>query len=339
VSAKRALITGITGQDGSYLSEYLLAKGYEVHGIVRRVALEDPANRLSRIHHIRTRLKLHAASLESYASIHRVVHEVQPDECYHLAAQSFVSYSFDDEFSTLNANINGTHFLLAALKTLSPGSRFYFAGSSEMFGMAEEAPQNEGTRFHPRSSYGISKVAGFHLTRNYRETYGMHASSGILFNHESPRRGFEFVSRKISSGVARILAGKSSELALGNLDAQRDWGHAREYVEAMWLMLQQTVPDDYVVATGECHSVREFVDRAFSRAGLDYRLYVKTDPELFRPAEINLLKGDAGKACRVLGWSHSIGFEELIREMVDEDCRALGIGGAGGCVAGTNSPR
>jgi GDPmannose 4,6-dehydratase len=264
---------------------------------------------------------------------------VQPDECYHLAAQSFVSYSFDDEFSTLNANINGTHFLLAALKTLSPGSRFYFAGSSEMFGMAEEAPQNEGTRFHPRSSYGISKVAGFHLTRNYRETYGLHASSGILFNHESPRRGFEFVSRKISSGVARILAGKSSELALGNLDAQRDWGHAREYVAAMWLMLQQAVPDDYVVATGECHSVREFVDRAFFRAGLDYRQYVKTDPELFRPAEINLLKGDAGKARRVLGWSHSIGFEELIREMVDEDCRTLGLAGVGGLAAGTSPPR
>jgi len=325
VPAKRALITGITGQDGSYLSEFLLAKGYEVHGIVRRVALEDPAHRLSRIHHIRPRLKLHAASLESYASIHRVVHEVQPDECYHLAAQSFVSYSFDDEFSILNANINGTHFLLAALKTLSPGSRFYFAGSSEMFGLAEEAPQNEKTRFHPRSAYGISKVAGFHLTRNYRETYGMHASSGILFNHESPRRGFEFVSRKISSGVARIRAGKSSELWLGNLEAQRDWGHAREYVEAMWRMLQQAAADDYVVATGECHSVREFVELAFGHAGLDYRQYVKTDPELYRPAEVNLLKGDAGKACGVLGWRPKIGFEDLVREMVEEDCRLLGV--------------
>jgi len=325
VSAKRALITGITGQDGSYLSEFLLAKGYEVHGIVRRVALEDPANRLSRIHHIRPRLKLHAASLESYASIHRVVHEVQPGECYHLAAQSFVSYSFDDEFSTLNANINGTHFLLAALKTLSPETRFYFAGSSEMFGMAEEVPQNERTPFHPRSSYGISKVAGFHLTRNYREAYGMHASSGILFNHESPRRGFEFVSRKISAGVARILAGKESELWLGNLDAQRDWGHAREYVEAMWLMLQQDVADDYVVATGECHSVREFAERAFARAGLDYCHYVKSDPELYRPAEINLLKGDAGKAGRVLGWRHRAGFDQLVCEMVEADCRNLGL--------------
>ena len=325
MSLKRALITGITGQDGSYLSEFLLAKGYEVHGIVRRVALEDPAHRLSRIHHIRQSLKLHAASLESYASIHRVVHEVQPDECYHLAAQSFVSYSFDDEFSTLNANINGTHFLLAALKTLSPRTRFYFAGSSEMFGMAEEAPQHEGTRFHPRSSYGISKVAGFHLTRNYREAYGLHASSGILFNHESPRRGFEFVTRKISSGVAQILAGRASELWLGNLEAKRDWGHAREYVEAMWLMLQQPAADDYVVASGQCHSVREFVEQAFCRAGLDYRDYVRTDPQLYRPAEINLLQGDARKASRVLGWSPKVGFPELVQEMVNEDCRAFGV--------------
>jgi GDPmannose 4,6-dehydratase len=289
------------------------------------VALEDPDHRLSRLREIRSRLKLHAASLESYASIHRVVHEVQPDECYHLAAQSFVSYSFDDEFSTLNTNINGTHFLLATLKSLTPKCRFYFAGSSEMFGMAETVPQDEGTRFHPRSSYGISKVAGFDLTRNYREAYGMHASNGILFNHESPRRGFEFVSRKITSGVARILAGKSQEIRLGNLEAQRDWGHAREYVEAMWLMLQQSTPDDYVVATGECHSVREFVELAFSHAGLDYSQYVAIDPELYRPAEINLLKGDAAKARRVLGWRHRVRFEDLVREMVNEDCRALGL--------------
>ena len=325
MSAKRALITGITGQDGSYLSEWLLRQGYEVHGIVRRVALEDPDHRLSRLREIRSRLKLHAASLESYASIHRVVLEVQPDECYHLAAQSFVSYSFDDEFSTLNTNINGTHFLLATLKSLTPKCRFYFAGSSEMFGMAETVPQDEGTRFHPRSSYGISKVAGFDLTRNYREAYGMHASNGILFNHESPRRGFEFVSRKITSAVARILAGKSQEIRLGNLEAQRDWGHAREYVEAMWLMLQQPTPDDYVVATGECHSVREFVELAFSYAGLDYSQYVAIDSELYRPAEINLLKGDAAKARRVLGWRHRVRFEDLVREMVDEDCRALGL--------------
>ncbi len=325
MSSKCALLTGITGQDGSYLSEWLLSQGYEVHGIVRRVALEDPDHRLSRLKEIRSRLHLHAASLESYASIHRVVHEVQPDECYHLAAQSFVSYSFDDEFSTLNANINGTHYLLAALKSLAPRCRFYFAGSSEMFGMAETVPQNENTRFHPRSSYGISKVAGFDLTRNYREAYGMHAVSGILFNHESPRRGFEFVTRKITAGVARIAAGKSKELRLGNLDALRDWGHAREYVQAMWLMLQQDTPDDYVVATGECHSVREFAELAFSHAGLDFAKYITTDPELFRPAEVNLLRGDASKAQRVLGWHHRVKFEELVREMVDEDCRALGL--------------
>jgi GDPmannose 4,6-dehydratase len=325
MSAKRALITGITGQDGSYLSELLLAEGYEVHGIVRRVALEDPDHRLSRLMEIRDRLVLHAASLESYASIHRVVHEVQPDECYHLAAQSFVSYSFDDEFSTLNANINGTHFLLAAVKALRPECRFYFAGSSEMFGMAETVPQNEDTRFHPRSSYGISKVAGFDLTRNYRESYGMFAASGILFNHESPRRGFEFVTRKITSGVARIVAGKSTELALGNLDAKRDWGHAREYVKAMWLMLQQPEPDDYVVATGECHSVRQFVERAFRCVGLDYMNYVTENKVLYRPAEVNLLQGDAGKARRILGWECKVGFEELVREMVEADCRALGV--------------
>jgi GDPmannose 4,6-dehydratase len=254
-----------------------------------------------------------------------VIEEVQPDECYHLAAQSFVSYSFDDEFSTLNTNINGTHFLLAALKSRAPKCRFYFAGSSEMFGMADEAPQTESTRFHPRSSYGISKVAGFHLTRNYREAYGMHASNGILFNHESPRRGFEFVTRKITSGVARILAGHSAELRLGNLDALRDWGHAREYVEAMWLMLQQPAPDDYVVATGECHSVREFAELAFAHVGLDYRNYIKAAPELFRPAEVNLLQGDSSKAKTALGWRHRIGFEKLVREMVDEDCRALGV--------------
>ncbi|HEY1497484.1 MAG TPA: GDP-mannose 4,6-dehydratase [Candidatus Solibacter sp.] len=325
MSTKSALLTGITGQDGSYLSEWLLSQGYEVHGIVRRVALEDPDHRLSRLKEIRERLHLHAASLESYGSIHRVVHEVQPDECYHLAAQSFVSYSFDDEFSTLNANINGTHYLLSALKALTPHCRFYFAGSSEMFGMAETVPQNEDTRFHPRSSYGISKVAGFDLTRNYREAYGMHASSGILFNHESPRRGFEFVTRKISAGVARIVAGKSKELRLGNLDAQRDWGHAREYVTAMWMMLQQATPDDYVVATGECRSVREFVELAFSHVGLDYTKYIATDPQLFRPAEVNVLKGDAAKAQRVLGWHYRVTFPELVREMVDEDCRALGV--------------
>jgi len=323
--SRRALITGITGQDGSYLAELLVAKGYEVHGIVRRVALEDPEHRLARVSSVRDRIKLHAASLESYASIYQAVAAVVPHECYHLAAQSFVSYSFDDEFSTLNANINGTHFLLAAVKNAAPHCRFYFAGSSEMFGKAEEVPQTERTPFHPRSSYGISKVCGFELTRNYREAYNMHASSGILFNHESPRRGFEFVTRKITSGVARILAGKTKNIKLGNLDAKRDWGHAREYVQAMWLMLQQPEPDDFVVATGETHTVREFVEEAFGLANLDYREYVITDPDLFRPAEVNILLGDASKARRQLGWSHKVDFRDLVREMVEADCQSVGV--------------
>lgn len=328
MAKKKALITGITGQDGSYLLEFLLAKDYEVHGIVRRVALEDPEHRLSRIVACLNQVHLHAASLESYASIHQVVASVQPDECYHLAAQSFVSYSFDDEFSTLNTNINGTHFLLSAIRSTIPTCRVYFAGSSEMFGKVEEIPQTEQTRFHPRSAYGISKVAGFDLTRNYREAYDLHASSGILFNHESPRRGFEFVTRKISSGVARIVAGKQKELRLGNLDAQRDWGHAREYVEAMWIMLQQSEPDDYVIATGETHTVREFVAAAFGWVGLDYRDHVTTDPVLFRPAEVAILLGDPSKAKAILGWQPRTTFKELVREMVEADCVALGAGNA-----------
>ncbi|MBI4442286.1 MAG: GDP-mannose 4,6-dehydratase [Acidobacteria bacterium] len=322
---KRALITGITGQDGSYLAELLLSKGYDVHGIVRRVALEDPMGRLSRIYHLIEKISLHAASLESYASIHSVVEKVRPDECYHLAAQSFVSYSFDDEFSTLNTNINGTHYMLAAIKNLARDCHFYFAGSSEMFGHARQVPQNELTPFHPRSSYGISKVAGFELTRNYRETYGVYAVSGISFNHESPRRGFEFVTRKITSGVARILAGRIHELSLGNLDAKRDWGYAQEYVQAMWLMLQQPEPEDFVLATGEAHSVRDFVELAFSCAGLNYNDHVVIDPALYRPAEVNLLLGDASKARRVLGWSPTTRFEGLVRAMVEEDCRLLGV--------------
>ncbi len=325
MSHPRALITGITGQDGSYLAEFLLEKGYDVHGIVRRIALEDPEHRLSRLKNVLDRVHLHAGSLESYASIHHVVTKADPNECYHLAAQSFVSYSFDDEFSTLNANINGTHYLLAAMKQVAPSCRFYFAGSSEMFGKVEEIPQSERTRFHPRSAYGISKVAGFDLTRNYREAYGIHASSGILFNHESPRRGYEFVTRKITSGVARILAGQSKSLSLGNIEAKRDWGHASEYVQAMWMMLQQSQPDDYVISTGVTHSVEEFLAVAFSYRGLDYKQYVVHDPILFRPAEVNILVGDCSKAKAQLGWQARIGFEELVKEMVDADCAKLGI--------------
>ena len=320
---KRALITGITGQDGSYLAELLLEKGYEVHGLVRRVAIEDPEHRLWRILHLKDRLKLHAASLESLPSIYRVFQAVKPDECYHLAAQSFVAYSFEDEFSTLNANINGTHHVLAALRDCAPNCRFYFAASSEMFGKVAQMPQNELTPFHPRSAYGISKVAGFHLTRNYREAYGVKASSGILYNHESPRRGFEFVTRKITSHAARIKLGLAKELRLGNLESRRDWGHAREYVRAMWLMLQQDEPEDYVIATGEQHSVREFVETAFSRLGLNYHDYVIIDPQLLRPADVETLLGDAAKARRKLGWSCQVKFKELVHEMVEADLRLL----------------
>jgi len=323
--ALRALITGITGQDGSYLAELLTSMGYEVHGLVRRVALEDPAHRLGRLEAVRDRITLHAASLESFASLFKVVSDIAPDECYHLAAQSFVSYSFDDEFSTFNSNINGTHYVLAALRQVNPRCKFYFAGSSEMFGKVEEVPQTEHTRFYPRSTYGISKVCGYELTRNYREAYNAFAVSGIMFNHESPRRGYEFVTRKISSGVARIVAGQAKELRLGNLDAKRDWGHAREYVDAMWLMLQQAEPDDYVIATGETHSVREFCELAFSTVQLDYRDYVRVDERFFRPAEVELLVGDASKARRVLGWEPKTSFQSLVREMVLEDVRQYSV--------------
>ena len=320
---RKALITGITGQDGSYLAEYLLSLDYEVHGLVRRVALEAPERRFGRIVHLLDKITLHPASLESYPSIFNVISHHTFDECYHLAAQSFVAESFADGFSTMNANINGTHYVLAALRELNPACKFYFAGSSEMFGNASEVPQRETTPFHPRSPYGISKVAGFHLTRNYREAYGMFCLSGILFNHESPRRGFEFVTRKTTSTVAQIKAGASAELRIGNLEARRDWGHAADYVRAMHLMLQQEVPDDYVIATGETHTVREFCELAFAEAGLDYREYVKIDDRFYRPAEVDALVGDATSAHRALGWSPTYTFEELVREMVQSDLNSI----------------
>lgn len=318
---KKALITGITGQDGSYLAEYLLDLGYEVHGLVRRVALEAPERRVERISHIMDQITLHAASLESYPSIFHVISQHNFDECYHLAAQSFVAESFADGFSTMNTNINGTHYVLAAIRELRPECRFYFAGSSEMFGNVNEVPQKETTLLQPRSPYGISKVAGFHLTRNYREAYGLFGVSGILFNHESPRRGFEFVSRKTTSTVARIKLGLASELRIGNLEAKRDWGHAIDYVRAMHLMLQQPEADDFVIATGETHSVRELCEVAFAEADLDYREFVKVDERYYRPAEVDLLVGDASKAAKLLGWQPTFSFRELIREMVREDLR------------------
>jgi GDPmannose 4,6-dehydratase len=316
---KKALITGITGQDGSYLAELLLKKGYQVHGLIRRVALEDTSHRLWRIRHILDKLHIHAGSLESYPSIYKVVEKVKPDECYHLAAQSFVSYSFEDEFSTVNSNINGTLHVLSTVKEKAPECKFYFAGSSEMFGLVKETPQDEDTPFHPRSPYGISKVTGFYTTQNYREAYNMFACNGILFNHESPRRGFEFVTRKISLGVAKIKLGIEKELRLGNLDAKRDWGYAPDFVEAMWLMLQQGKPDDYVIATGETHSVKEFISLAFDHVGLDWKKYVTIDKNLYRPAEVQLLKGDCGKARKALGWKQKVSFEQLVKIMIEAD--------------------
>jgi GDPmannose 4,6-dehydratase len=315
----KALITGITGQDGSYLTEFLLSKGYEVHGIVRRVAMEDPEHRMWRIRHLMGKIHLHAASLESYPSLYQVIQKVKPTECYHLAAQSFVSYSFEDEFSTMNTNVNGTHYLLSAVRDVVPETRFYFAASSEMFGNAKMVPQTEETPFHPRSAYGISKVAGFHLTRNYREAYGLFALSGILYNHESPRRGFEFVTRKITSHVAKIKVGLEKQLHLGNLEAKRDWGNAREYVKTMWLMLQQDQPDDYLISSGETHSVREFAQKAFAYVGLSYEDYVVPDKAFFRPAEVDLLLGDCSKAKQKLGWRYDLSFEDLVHEMVEAD--------------------
>ena len=316
---KKALITGITGQDGSYLSEFLLKKNYKVHGLVRRVALEDGNHRLWRLRHLLNKITLHPASLESYASLVKIIQRIKPSEVYHLGAQSYVDYSFKDEFSTLNTNINGTHYILSALKEFSPKTRFYFAGSSEMFGKVREVPQTEKTPFYPRSVYGISKVAGYDLTRNYREAYNMYCCSGILFNHESPRRGFEFVTRKITHAVARIKFGLQKHLELGNMDAKRDWGHAEDYVEAMWLMLNKKVPKDYVISTGTQYSVRDFAKLAFELVDLDYRKHIKIQKNLYRPAEVRTLLGDCKKAKRELKWKPKYNFKKLVQDMVRAD--------------------
>ena len=319
--AKTALITGITGQDGSYLAEFLLKKKYKVHGIVRRIASEYESHRLWRIKNIANRITLHAGSLESYASVVKIVQKIKPSEIYHLAAQSYLDYSFRDEFSTLNININGTHYLLSAIRDFSPKSKFYFAGSSEMFGKVQSVPQNEKTPFYPRSSYGISKVTGHDLTRNYREAYKIYGCTGILFNHESPRRGFEFVTRKISHSVAKIKLGLQRNLKLGNINSYRDWGHAQDYVEAMWLMLQQKKPDDFVIGTGKQHSVKEFAKVAFSIVGLNYNDYVIVDKKLFRPSEVDTLLANCSKARKKLKWRPKVSFKNLVKDMVDSDLK------------------
>jgi len=317
---KKALITGITGQDGSYLAELLLDKGYEVHGLVRR----SSSFNTWRIDHVRERLVLHYGDLVDQNSLARALEALQPDEVYNLAAQSHVKVSFEMPEYTTDVTALGVLRLLDAVRDLGLKSRIYQAGSSEMFGLVQETPQTEKTPFHPRSPYGVSKVYGHWLAVNYRESYGMQVSNGILFNHESPRRGENFVTRKITMGVAAIKQGREKELRLGNLDAQRDWGYAKDYVEAMWRILQRERPSDYVIATGETHSVREFCEEAFGCVGLDWKDFVKVDSKYFRPAEVDVLLGDASKARRELGWAPKVKFEELAKLMVEADLESAG---------------
>lgn len=313
--AKKALITGITGQDGSYLAELLLEKGYEVTGVVRRLSTPN----LWRIEHILDRITLKPGDLLDQLSLIRLIDEVEPDELYNLAAMSFVPASWDQPMLTGEYNSQGVTRVLDAIRQVNPKIRFYQASSSEMFGKVREVPQTELTPFYPRSPYGVSKVFAHYITVNYRESYDMFAVSGILFNHESPRRGLEFVTRKVCEAAARIKLGLADTLSLGNLQAQRDWGFAGDYVRAMWLMLQQDRPDDYVIATGESHTVQRLVELAFGHVGLDWRPYVKLDPKLLRPAEVDHLIGDASKARRVLGWEPEVSFEQLVAMMVDAD--------------------
>jgi len=317
---KKALITGITGQDGSYLAELLLDKGYEVHGLVRR----SSSFNTWRIDHVRERLVLHYGDLVDQNSLARALDALQPDEVYNLAAQSHVKVSFEMPEYTTDVTALGVLRLLDAVRDLGLKTRVYQAGSSEMYGKVHETPQTETTPFHPRSPYAVSKVFGHYMAVNYRESYGMHVSNGILFNHESPRRGENFVTRKITMGVAAIKQGRAKELRLGNLDAKRDWGHAKDYVEAMWRILQQEKPSDYVIATGETHSVREFCEEAFGCVGLEWKDFVKVDAKYFRPAEVDLLLGDESKARRELGWSPRVTFKELAKLMVEADLEAAG---------------
>ena len=320
--SKTALITGITGQDGSYLAELLLSKGYKVHGIIRRVALENETHRLWRIRKILNDITLHSGALESYARIFNIILEIKPDEIYHLGSQSYVDYSFEDEFSTFNININGTHHMLSAVKEFADRKvKFYFATSSEMFGKVKETPQNENTPLQPRSAYGISKVTGYYLVKNYRDAYKLHASNGILFNHESPRRGFEFVTRKISYAVAKIKKGLQKKIKLGNIKSKRDWGHSKDYVNAMWMMLQQESGGDYVIGTGKQHTVEDFAQKAFAHVGLNYKDHLVMDKNLVRPLEVDALLADYTKAKKILKWEPKTSFDDLIIDMVEHDLK------------------
>ena len=317
--AKRALITGITGQDGSYLAELLLSEGYDVYGVVRRASTEN----YERIEHLRGQITLLQADLLDQSSLVQAIRESNPTELYNLAAQSFVPTSWAQPVLTAEFTAIGVTKVLEAMRAVNPEIRFYQASSSEMYGKVLEVPQSEDTPFYPRSPYGVAKVYGHYITVNYRESYNLHASSGILFNHESPRRGLEFVTRKVTDGVSRIKLGLSTELRMGNLDSQRDWGFAGDYVKAMWLMLQQDTPDDYVVATGETHTVKELVQLAFDRVGLDWEKYVVIDPRFIRPAEVDLLIGQPAKANKVLGWVPETSFQTLVNMMVDADMDRL----------------
>ena len=316
VSRKKAIITGITGQDGSYLAELLLLKGYEVHGVIRRESFED-IEKLSNIKDIKDRLYLHEGSVNDHLTIYKIFSKVMPDECYHLSASSFVNYSFNDEFQTMNNNFNSTHYLLSTIREVKKDCKFYFAGSSEMFGEPNEVPQTENTPFNPKSIYGISKVSSHYLLKNYRKKEGMFACTGIMYNHESQRRGAQFVTKKIISSAVKIKKGSQDKLYLGNLEAKRDWGYSPSYVNAMWKILQFDKPDDYIIATGKLHTVREFLEITFSYLGLEYKNHVEIDPKLFRASESTPLCGDPRKIKNIIGWENSKNLKEIIKEMID----------------------
>ena len=314
---KVAIITGISGQDGSYLAELLLKKKYKVLGVLNPKKKKN----LENLKHIKEKLYFKNIDINNYSKIKTLIKKTKPTEFYHLAAQSFINYKFEDEFFRLNPNINGTHYILSAIKLFSPKTKFYFAASSELFGNVKKSPQNEDTKFNPRSAYGVSKVAGFYLTKNYREAYNIHACSGILYNHESPRRSENFVSRKITKNLSLILKGKIKKISLGNINSKRDWGHAKDYVYAMWKMMQLRKPQDFVIGSGKIHSVKDFIELAFKHVNLNYKKYINIDNKLFRPNDKVILKANYNKAKKILKWKPTITFKQLVREMVEYDLR------------------
>ena len=320
---KKALIIGVTGQDGSYLAELLLKKKYQIHAIIRKIPYKEKKNRFWRIQKIIKKIIFHNVSLNEYKKLSNLIKKTKPDEIYHLAAQSYINYRFDDEFFQLNPNINGTHYILSAIKNFSPNSKFYFASSSEMFGNVNVSPQNENTKLNPRSAYGISKVAGYQLTKNYREAHKLFACTGILYNHESSRRGINFVTKKIVNGVAKIYLNKKKKIILGDISAKRDWGYAEDYVLAMWKMLQQKKPSDFVIGTGKLHSVKDFLKIAFDYVGLNYKDFIKIDKKLIRPKDTAVLKANISKAQKYLKWKPKVNFKNLVVNMVKDEIKLL----------------